>query len=85
MPFENSEALIIKIIQFASGDPQKASLLATIKGTRIFIVFDYNNPDHLNDCKVLGFQVKLDHSVLDCHRIPRTRVRTLDFYRLFPP
>ena len=58
VPFENGEAIMIKIIQFALGDPQKASLLATVEGTRTFIVFDYNNPDHLNNCKVLGFQVK---------------------------
>ena len=47
------------VVQFASGDPQKASLLATVAGTnRTFIVFDYDNLDHLDDCKVLGFKVR---------------------------
>jgi hypothetical protein len=46
------------VVEYASGDYQKASLLGTITGLHAFIVFDYNNPDHHSDCRVLGFRIK---------------------------
>lgn len=49
---------MVEVVKFASGDPQKASLLITHKGERrTFILFDYDNPDH-DECPVLGFTVK---------------------------
>jgi hypothetical protein len=47
-----------KIVEYASGDYQKASLLGTVTEKYAFVVFDYDNPNHFNACKVLGFQIK---------------------------
>ena len=47
-----------EVVEYASGDYQKATLLGTVKGNHAFIIFDYDNPDHLSSCKVLGFQIK---------------------------
>lgn len=47
-----------EVVEYASGDYQKACLLGTITGNHAFIVFDYNNPDHHSDCRVLGFRIK---------------------------
>lgn len=49
--------LVKRVVNYASGDPERASLLGTIIGKHAFIVFDYDNPDHRSDCKVLGFRV----------------------------
>jgi hypothetical protein len=54
-------ALMKEVVKYASGDFEKASLLGTVIGEHAFIVFDYNNPDHLDTCSVLGFKIK--HSI----------------------
>jgi hypothetical protein len=48
-----------KVVQYASGDFKKASLLGTVRWPRrVFIVFDYDNPEHLDTCRVLGFKFR---------------------------
>jgi hypothetical protein len=46
-----------QVVQHLSGDYTKAFLLGSIIGKYTFIVFDYDNPDHLDTCDVLGFRV----------------------------
>ena len=46
------------MVEFINGDYHFISILGIIKGKRIFIVFNYNNPKYLSTCKVLGFYVK---------------------------
>jgi hypothetical protein len=50
--------LMEKVVEYASGDYQRASLLGTVTGKDAFIVFDYDNPDHLSACRVLGFRFR---------------------------
>jgi hypothetical protein len=47
-----------KVVEYVSGDYQKANLLGTVTGEDAFIVFDYDNPDHLSACKVFGFRIR---------------------------
>jgi hypothetical protein len=47
-----------EIVKYACGDFEKASILGIVKGEDVFIVFDYNNPEHLNTCKVFGFRIR---------------------------
>jgi hypothetical protein len=51
-------SLVKKVVEYASGKYQKASLLGTVIGKHAFIFFDYDNPAHLSTCKVLGFRIK---------------------------
>ncbi|KAF2194991.1 hypothetical protein K469DRAFT_1862 [Zopfia rhizophila CBS 207.26] len=46
------------VVEAAGGDYPSVSILGIIKGKKVFIVFDYKNPEHLSTCKVLGFRVK---------------------------
>jgi hypothetical protein len=46
-----------QVVHHLSGDYTKAFLLGSIIGKYTFIVFDYDNPDHLDTCSVLGFRV----------------------------
>ena len=46
-----------EVVEHASGDYQKASILGIITGKHAFIVFDYDNLDHHNDCQLLGFKI----------------------------
>jgi hypothetical protein len=46
-----------QVVHHLSGDYEKAFLLGSIIGEYTFIVFDYDNPDHLDTCDVLGFRV----------------------------
>jgi hypothetical protein len=55
---KNSETLVKKVVQYTSGDFQKASLLDIILGIYTFIVFNYNNSDHLDNCKILEFRIR---------------------------
>lgn len=54
----HGESLVQRVVRHALGDIQKASLLGTVLGTHAFIVFDYDNPDHLDSCEVLGFRAR---------------------------
>ncbi|KAI9892574.1 MAG: hypothetical protein M1814_001267 [Vezdaea aestivalis] len=47
-----------EVVEYASGDYQKASILGITTGKHAFIVFDYDNLDHCSDCQVLGFQIR---------------------------
>lgn len=51
-------SLVRPVVESAGGDYRSASVLGIIKGKKVFIVFDYNNPEHLSTCEVLGFRVK---------------------------
>jgi hypothetical protein len=55
---KDSEIFMERIIQYASGDFQKASLLDIMLGIYIFIVFNYDNSDHLDSCKMFKFRVR---------------------------
>jgi hypothetical protein len=52
------EFFVKKVVEYTFGDYQKASLLGVVTGKHAFIIFDYDNPDHLSSCKVLGFKIK---------------------------
>jgi hypothetical protein len=47
-----------KIIQYTLNDFQKANLLDIILKIHIFIVFNYNNPDHLDSYKIFKFRIR---------------------------
>lgn len=51
-------SLVRPLVESVGGDYHSASVLGIIKGEKVFVVFDYNNPEHLSTCKVLGFRVK---------------------------
>lgn len=53
-----SISLVKRVVEYASGDYRKVILLGTTIGEKVFIIFEYDNPDHLSNCKVLGFGVK---------------------------
>ena len=55
---EDQDSIIKTVVQYASGDFKKASLLGTIRWQRVVIVFDYDNPEHLDTCRVLGFKLR---------------------------
>lgn len=55
---EGPDSIVKKVVQYTSGDFKKVSLLGTVRWKRVFIVFDYDNPEHLDTCRVLGFQFK---------------------------
>jgi len=55
---EDQDSIIKTLVQYASGDFKKASLLGTIRWQRVFIIFDYDNPEHLDTCRVLGFKLR---------------------------
>jgi hypothetical protein len=42
-----------------SRDFKKASLLGIVRWKQVFLVFNYDNPEHLDTCRVLGFKFKL--------------------------
>ena len=47
-----------EIVKYAYSDFEKVSILSIVKGEDVFIVFDYNNPKHLNTYKVFGFRIR---------------------------
>lgn len=48
-----------EVVQYASGDFEKVSLVGTLKwGRRAVTVFDYDNSDHFDNCRVLGFRYR---------------------------
>jgi hypothetical protein len=47
-----------KIVEYAFGDYQKINFFDTVIEKDAFIIFDYNNPDHLNACRMLGFRIR---------------------------
>jgi hypothetical protein len=55
---EGPDSIVEKVVRYASGDSKKASLLGTVRWTRVLIVFDYDNPEHLDTCRVLGFKFR---------------------------
>ncbi len=54
---EYGVVFVRQVVHHLSGDYTKAFLLGSIIGKYTFIVFDYDNPDHLDTCDVLGFRV----------------------------
>jgi hypothetical protein len=55
---EGPDSIVKNVVQYASGDFKKASLVSIVRWRRVFIVFDYDNLEHLDTCRVLGFQLK---------------------------
>lgn len=51
-------AIIKAAVKQACGDYAKASLLGTIEGGNVFIVFDYEKFDHGRDCEILRLKAK---------------------------
>ena len=51
-------AIVEAAVKQACGDYAKAFLLGTIEGDNAFIVFDYEKPDHSNDCEILRLKAK---------------------------
>lgn len=47
-----------KVVQYASEDSKKASLVGTVRWKRVLIIFDYDNPEHLDTYRVLGFKFR---------------------------
>lgn len=52
-----SVIFIQQVIHYLSGDYTKMFLLGSIIEEYTFIIFDYDNPDYLDTCNVLGFRV----------------------------
>ncbi|KAI9864839.1 MAG: hypothetical protein M1813_002609 [Trichoglossum hirsutum] len=50
--------LVEDVIDCASGDFQKVKLLATIKDKKVWIVFDYDVSDGIDNPKVAAFSIK---------------------------
>ncbi len=47
------------VVESAGGDYNSTCILGIIKGEKkVFIAFDYKNPQHISTCGVLGFRVK---------------------------
>jgi len=52
-----STNFVKEVVKYACSGFEKASILGIVKGEDVIIVFDYNNPEHLNTCKVFGFRI----------------------------
>jgi hypothetical protein len=51
-------SLMKEVVEWASGDYEKATLLGITKWEHVFIIFDYDKSDHLDPCRELAFGIK---------------------------